>query len=156
MGDVEAGEGWCPVAGVAQRCPPPQGVGDVVEPGGGLGEVEVDECGGEPVAEDDVAGAVISVADQLGFPVDGGNCCGPGAGDTAPDRARGRGPSGGCGVQRADEPGQCDQDVVPGGFGGERLARDVTRDEGQDFPTLVCTVIQDEDDGVIRAEDERG
>jgi hypothetical protein len=40
-------------------------------------------------------------------------------------------------MQRADEPGQRDQDVVPGGFGGEGLARDIARDEGQDFPALV-------------------
>jgi len=65
VGDVEGGEGWRAVPGVAQRCPPPQRVGDVVEPGGRLGQVEVDERGGQPVAEDHVAGAVIAVADQL-------------------------------------------------------------------------------------------
>jgi len=46
-------------------------------------------------------------------------------------------------VQRADKPGQRGEHVVTGCFRRERLARDITGDEGQDFPALLVDAERD-------------
>jgi hypothetical protein len=46
-------------------------------------------------------------------------------------------------MQRADQPGQRDQDVVPGSSCRERLARDVTGNIGQHFPALLVDAERD-------------
>ena len=112
-----------------QRSPPVHGVGDVIQPGGRAGEVEVNEGYRQPGAEDDVARAVVTVADQLGHVA--------GALVAAPHGVvRGR-PAQGRIVQLPDQARQRGEDILAGGFGRQRLPRHITGDERQDLPALL-------------------
>ena len=114
------------IDGVAQRCPPIEGIGDVINAGRGSREIEVNERDGPTLAKYYIPRTVVPMTDQFGWMVNARRR--DATGKAALDGIGRWGPAVRGLMQMADEVGERNQHLIGRRFRRQGLPRHLTMD----------------------------